>query len=514
MRTKRIPTIRARLVLLVMACILPASLMVAALISYNYSQGRAQLVREATATARALMSAVDSDFAATQAALLALATSPYLDTNDFSAFYAEAKEVLKSQNATNIVLTDPASRQLLNTLLPYGSALPSARAAVALRIFETGRPVTGNLVMGAVAQKPLFATAVPVRRGAATIYVLVATIFPERVFELLTQQRLPEDWDGVIVDGAGTIVARNHLMEQFVGKKAAPAVLAGMAEAGEGSLETKSVEGTPVLAVFSRSAVSGWGAGIEIPMQTLTNKLVNTLWWLVAGTALLLSGSLVLARTIGGRIAGSIHQLAAPALALGSGEAVSVPSLQTREADEVGRALTRASEMLIAAQHRANHDALTGLANRSLFDEILGRQLAICERTKANLAVLYIDLDGFKPVNDAHGHAVGDEVLRTVARRIVDAVRRSDVAARPGGDEFAVILIHAGLEAAKGVAAKLIDSLSIPYSVGSLTLQISASIGIAAYPDSGTTGDVLSRRADEAMYKAKAAGKRCYAVAS
>jgi diguanylate cyclase (GGDEF)-like protein len=322
------------------------------------------------------------------------------------------------------------------------------------------------------------------------------------------------DWDGVIVDGTGTIVARNHLMEKFGGTKAAPAVLAGMAEIGEGSMETKSVEGSPVLAVFSRSAVSSWGAGIEIPMQTLTNKLVHTLWWLVAGTALLLSGSLAFAWVIGGRIAGSIHKLAAPALALGSGEAVIVPSLHLREADEVGRALTRASEMLIAAQHRANHDALTGLANRSLFDEILGRQLAICERTKANLAVLYIDLDGFKSVNDAHGHAVGDEVLRTVAKRIVDAVRKSDVAARPGGDEFAVILIHAGLEAAKGVAAKLIDSLSIPYSVGALTLQISASIGIAAYPDSGATGEVLSRRADEAMYKAKAAGKRCYAVAA
>jgi diguanylate cyclase (GGDEF)-like protein len=170
--------------------------------------------------------------------------------------------------------------------------------------------------------------------------------------------------------------------------------------------------------------------------------------------------------------------------------------------------------MLMAAQHRANHDGLTSLANRSLFDAMLGNHLAMCRRNKTNLAILYIDLDGFKPVNDVHGHATGDEVLRAVAARLKSAIRDSDVAARLGGDEFGVILVNAGLEAAQGVAAKLIDALSIPYSLGSLTLDISASIGIAGYPESGTTSEALSHRADEAMYKAKAAGKRSYAVAS
>jgi diguanylate cyclase (GGDEF)-like protein len=88
------------------------------------------------------------------------------------------------------------------------------------------------------------------------------------------------------------------------------------------------------------------------------------------------------------------------------------------------------------------------------------------------------------------------------------------VVARLGGDEFAVILANAGLAAAQRVAAKLIDALSASYSIGSLTLDISASIGISAYPESGTTCEALSRRADEAMYKAKAAGKRTYAVAT
>jgi diguanylate cyclase (GGDEF)-like protein len=287
-----------------------------------------------------------------------------------------------------------------------------------------------------------------------------------------------------------------------------------MAQVPEDSLETNTVEGIPVVMVFSRSAVSNWTMAIGIPRKNLTDRLAQTLGWLVAGTALLLLSSLALAWAIGSRIASSIHELAAPALALGSGEAVTVPPLRLKEADEVGRALTRASGMLMAAQHRANHDALTGLANRSLFDAMLSHQLAICKRTNANLAIFYIDLDGFKSVNDAHGHATGDEVLRTVATRLEHGLRESDVVARLGGDEFAVILANAGLAAAQRVAAKLIDALSASYSIGSLTLDISASIGISAYPESGTTCEALSRRADEAMYKAKAAGKRTYAVAT
>jgi diguanylate cyclase (GGDEF)-like protein len=192
---------------------------------------------------------------------------------------------------------------------------------------------------------------------------------------------------------------------------------------------------------------------------------------------------------------------------------VTIPALHLREADEVGRALARASAMLMAAQHRANHDILTGLANRALFDEILSHQLAICRRTNRDLAIVYIDLDGFKPVNDVHGHATGDEVLCMVAARLKSSIRESDLAARLGGDEFALILVNTGLEAAQVLAHKLMEALSLPYAVGTLKLEISASIGIACYPDSGTALEALSLRADEAMYKAKAAGKRRYAIA-
>ena len=497
-----------------MACILPAALMVAGLITHNFYQGRAALAQASMATARAMMSAVDRELAGTRAALLALTSSHSLAYDDLAAFYEEAKEVLKTQSANNIFLLDATFQQRLNTLIPFGSKPPASVDTGLRQVFKTGRPVTTDIFMAPIEKKPLIAVGVPVFRGDTVIYVLAAGILPERLSELLTQQRLSSDWVSAILDSTGIIVARTRQMERFVGTKGAPAMVARMAEVAEDSLETKSVEGIPILVVFSRSAVSNWTVAIGIPSTFLTNDLWETLAWLVAVTAILLLSSLALAWAIGSKIARSIQQLAAPALALGSGEAVAVPSLHLKEADEVGRALTKASAMLMAAQHKANHDVLTGLANRALFDEILGHQLAICRRTETNLAIVYVDLDGFKPVNDAHGHATGDEMLCMVATRLETAIRESDVAARLGGDEFALILLRTGLAAAETVARKLIGSLSAPYSIGALTLTISASIGIAVYPESGTTAEALSQCADEAMYKAKAMGKRRQALAS
>jgi diguanylate cyclase (GGDEF)-like protein len=513
MTARRIPTIRSRLILLVVACIIPASLMVVALISYNYRQDRARLVQESMATARAVMSAIDRDLAGMQAAMFSLATSPHLDSHDLAAFYEQAVDVLKTQKAYNILLIDRNYQQRLNTLRPFGARLPSGAAPWLQQVFSTGHPVITDIFVGPVAGKPLLGVATPVQRDGTVMYVLGASVVPARLSELLNEQRLPEDWIGAVVDGTGTMVARTHHMERYVGTKATPEVIARMAQAPEGSLESTTVDGIPALVVFSRSAVSNWTMAIAIPLKNLTDRLAQTLAWLVAGTALLLSSSLALAWVIGSRIARSIHQLAGPALALGSGEAVTVPSLHLKEADEVGQALTRASAMLMSAQYRANHDGLTGLANRAMFEEIFMQQLALSHRTRTSLALVYIDLDGFKSVNDAHGHAVGDEVLRMVATRLTQSIRKSDLAVRLGGDEFAVMLSHAGSDAAAAFAGKLIDILSAPYPVGALRLEISASIGIAAYPESGTASETLLQQADTAMYKAKAAGKQCYVVA-
>ena len=213
------------------------------------------------------MSAVDRDMAGMQAALLALATSPHLASEDLSAFYEQAQQVLKTQKADNIVVLDPTGRQLLNTLRPFGSALPSETNPALLQVFKTGRPVTADIFWGPVRREFVLVTAVPVYRGDTVIYALAAAVWPDRLSGLLTGQQLAADRIGVILDSSGTIVARTNQTDRLVGKKASDDVIARMAQVREGSLETESAEGIPVLSVFSRSALSNWTVAIEIPRK-------------------------------------------------------------------------------------------------------------------------------------------------------------------------------------------------------------------------------------------------------
>ena len=158
-------------------------------------------------------------------------------------------------------------------------------------------------------------------------------------------------------------------------------------------------------------------------------------------------------------------------------------------------------------QHLALHDALTDLPNRALFHDRLQQALALCKRHGTALALLNIDLDRFKPVNDEHGHAVGDLVLQQVARRLLAIVRASDTVARMGGDEFCLLLPSvADADAAMRVARQVCAVLSEPVEVEGLSLGVGASVGVALTTDANEPASVLIRRADAAMYCAKQAG--------
>jgi diguanylate cyclase (GGDEF)-like protein len=508
------PTIRSRLALVVVSCVVPATLMAAALIGYQYQRERDQLVHDSIATARAMALAVDRDLASVEAALFALATSPHLRSDDLAAFDAQARQALRDQRFDNVVLSDVHGVQRINTLRPFGTAPPPPpREPLARRVFESGRPLVSDLIVGPVTGRHLVVVAVPVRRGDVVVYALSAGIFPERFAKVLTLQRLPPQWIGTIFDRRGTIVARTHEMERFLGHKGSAELVHRIAAVPEDAIETTAADGVEMISVFHRSDRSHWTVAIGIPTLTLARTLWPSIAWLVLMMALVLAASLALAWTIGGRVARAVQALTQPALALGFGEAVNVPPLGLREADEVAAALTRASRRLLQAQHAARHDALTDLANRALFATLVNDRIELCRRSGNPLTVLYIDLDGFKSVNDLYGHAVGDELLRAAATRLKEALRGSDVAARLGGDEFAAMLFDTAVPAASAVAAKLIDSLSLPYRIDGREIAVSASIGVAGYPDSGSTCDQLVQRADEAMYRAKVAGKRRYEIA-
>jgi diguanylate cyclase (GGDEF)-like protein/PAS domain S-box-containing protein len=156
----------------------------------------------------------------------------------------------------------------------------------------------------------------------------------------------------------------------------------------------------------------------------------------------------------------------------------------------------------------ANHDSLTGLPSLRLCKDRLERSLAESRRNKQLSAVMFVDLDGFKLINDTHGHECGDIVLKTTADRIRAEIRETDTVARIGGDEFLIILSNmSNIHVTQRVAGKLIEQISKVILYGSQEIEISASIGIAIYPDDGTTSEEIIQQADKAMYMIKHSGK-------
>ena len=169
------------------------------------------------------------------------------------------------------------------------------------------------------------------------------------------------------------------------------------------------------------------------------------------------------------------------------------------------RALRASEERL---RHLSEHDVLTGLPNRLLLDDRLLTAVERAKRFSTSLGLLMIDLDGFKEVNDAYGHHVGDMVLCELAGRMTAAVRTTDTVARMGGDEFIILLPDLHLaEEAEMIAAKIVAGVSIPIRVESVRVSVTVSIGVATYPEQASDEESLLRCADEAMYAAKQDGK-------
>jgi diguanylate cyclase (GGDEF)-like protein/PAS domain S-box-containing protein len=177
----------------------------------------------------------------------------------------------------------------------------------------------------------------------------------------------------------------------------------------------------------------------------------------------------------------------------------------------VAHDVTAAREMSQRLARLALHDQLTGLPNRTLFADRLDRAIVHAKRTGETFAVLYIDLDGFKEVNDELGHHAGDQVLQMAAARLLHCVRDSDTVSRHGGDEFLVLLINCcDADGGLACAQKIADAMSAPYPVDGEQLRLSASVGIALYPSDAIEARLLVKAADAAMYRAKCSRRGSY----
>ena len=175
----------------------------------------------------------------------------------------------------------------------------------------------------------------------------------------------------------------------------------------------------------------------------------------------------------------------------------------------VSRDITQQAIAEAKISYNANHDDLTGLPNRRLFMDRLEQEVRHARRSSVPFAVLFMDLNGFKNINDSFGHEAGDHLLCKIAERLIDCVREEDTLARLGGDEFALILT--GIEEhkdAEHVANSIINAFTMPFVVDQRSLHLSCSIGIAYFFEDGTDCEDLLRAADVAMYRAKKEGCR------
>jgi diguanylate cyclase (GGDEF)-like protein len=177
----------------------------------------------------------------------------------------------------------------------------------------------------------------------------------------------------------------------------------------------------------------------------------------------------------------------------------------------VFRDVSAARELTRQMTHLAQHDSLTDLPNRMLLNDRISQAIGLALRYKKKVAVLYLDLDGFKHINDSLGHPIGDKLLQSIARRLVGCVRGSDTVSRQGGDEFIALLpevTHA--EDAAVTARRMLRAVIEIHSIDHHDLQVTASIGVSIYPDDGLDADTLIKNADTAMYQARQNGRQSY----
>ena len=506
-------SLRTSLLILVLVCVLPGVALCAYLVLTNYQLEKRHLASETERLAGQILVELDRNLAAMESGLRVLATAEPLKSGELHRFHAIARAALQSQTAYAYQLIDRQGRQVLNTLRPYGAPLPpSGNPTQLTEIFESGKTVLTDLFVTPLTGKRIIALGVPVYgRDGTIIYSLVVGLLPEQLNELLNRQPIPDGWLAAIIDGAGTVVAISRDPDQFVGRKALPDLRQRLRDGLHGSLSTTTEDGTAVTTAYARSAHWNWSVATGAPKSLVEADMVR-LFTGIGLTALffIIAGSW-LAAVITRRVLSSVEYLNDAALALREGKPLAPPRIQLYEAEAVGEAIVQASHLMAEVHHRAYHDPLTELANRALFYELLQHELAVAERENGRLAVLAIDLDNFKVVNDEEGHPAGDHLLEAVARRIESTIRASDAAARMGGDEFAILLVDADRKSAEETAQRLVARLAEPYD--GIRSPISASIGVAIYPTHGQDICQLLENADRALYLAKHGGRNAFRLA-
>ncbi len=506
-------SLRTSLLMVVAACIVPVALIFCGLIYMQYQMHRDQLDQATLLTACKVTAEVDRELASIESGLKILATSPDLARGDLARFHQNAQLAVRSGIVYNYILTDASGTQLLNTLLPYGSPLPTSGTPAELaEVFTQRSTQLSGLFTGPVTGKFAIAMGVPVIVDNQVRYSLNIGLAPAEVNRILDRQKLSDGWLIAMLDQNGTIIGRTRDAERFIGQRPVPEIYEVTRQQRQGKLSAVTKEGIPVISAFCSSDIWHWTVVIGAPVAVLNDKLASTIASVSTATVLVMVIGISLALGLSTRILVTVRDLNTAAKRLADGGRVELPNTLLKEADAVGKAIVQAGLLMEEVRFLAQHDSLTGLANRRLFQNLAEHQLDLTRRQQTQLAILAIDLDGFKQVNDQLGHQIGDQVLKMVADRLSGAIRSSDIAARIGGDEFFILLCDTKPEPIHETARRIVSVLAEPYE--GVNLPLSGSVGLALFPDHGDQLNVLIAAADHALYQAKSHGKSRVEVAS
>ncbi|HJW23899.1 MAG TPA: ATP-binding protein [Rhodocyclaceae bacterium] len=385
---------RAWLISLVLACLVPGMVGAALLFEREYRNNHERLERNTILTARALIQTVDSHLFTARAVAQTLSTAGPLAIGDFEQFHRRARRVLSVVGpGSSFILSDPSGQQIVNTVVEYGHPLPRHSSPdLVQQVFNTGSPVISDLITSLLVPRPTVSVHVPVVIHGKVAYVLSLGLPPDQFNAILRAQGLPPEWVAAVFDSSGTIVARTHAPERYIGRPGATRLLEHMQRSSEGTLDSVTRDGIPVLGVYSRSQATAWAVAIGIPRQHLDASLGRSVAFLALGMLALFAIGVGLALIMGGRIARSIQALIGPATALGAGQAVAVPRVHAKEAAEVARAISRAAIMLRERTQALEESIAERRAAQAEAEESRARLAAILHSLKEGVVVF--DLEG------------------------------------------------------------------------------------------------------------------------
>ena len=334
-------TIRSHLFLLAACAVLPVLAFAFFVSVVLIDQRREAILTGSMDRARAMLTAVDAELRGSIRTLEALSKSPALESGDLKLFHAEMVRMRASQPTwRSVTLASRSSaRQILNSERPFGAALPLlAELPSVERVFKTGHPEVGNVVIGPVLGVPLVPVRVPAMRNGAASFMLLAAVEPESFENLILQQNLPEAAVMGIADGNGKFVAR--IPPRAAGSPVADSFRNAMLNAPQGLFQGATVEGLDTFQAYIRSEFSHWTVGLAIPASFVQSAARRTAWILGLGALASIWLALGAAALIGRRIAGPIDALASRAREIGSGNVTGRPDLdRVREVAEVAAAL-------------------------------------------------------------------------------------------------------------------------------------------------------------------------------